>query len=460
MQYVTLETTYGKIKGIQYADHQLYKGIRYATAKRFQRPELYCSEADVYDATHFGYTCPQPGQQEGSFYDREFWHHKEYSTPHNEDCLYLNIWRPNEGENLPVALWIHGGAFVNGFGLKVEIDGGYYCGNYGIYDQLCAIEWVRKHIASFGGNPDHIIIMGQSAGAMSIQTLISSPLLPEGVVGAVMQSGGGLENFLNDSKTIQSQKELHGELLRELGIESLEQLLQADVVELVAKSCEFTERKKIPNLLFAPVIHTDLLPDTYENLVYRGIVRNIPCVIGCAANDITVGDVLEEAPVYKGCINWALAMEKVGYCPSYVYVFDRAPLGGEGQGAFHSGDLWYSFHTLDRSWRKKEDIDYRIADEMCQRWIVFIRTGTPNDNVDGTMEAIEEIARYEISVGVTAIAPATMTLPLSDLEQILSVAAAYKNNAIKSQANINKAAEPVNAMVRLLLEKGGFGAAE
>lgn len=410
METVTIQTTYGAVKGVQLDGYQAFKGIRYATADRFQKPVPYLSEVPVYDATAYGYTCPQPGQPAGSFYDREFWHHKEYATEKREDCLYLNIWRPDHGENLPVAIWIHGGAFLNGFGSKVEIDGEYlnkqgvilvsinyrvgilgflchqmleeaygYCGNYGIYDQLCAINWVREHIASFGGDPNHITVMGQSAGAMSVLTLISSPLLPEGVTGAVMQSGGGIENFLNASKTLASQKELHGELLEEMGIDTLDKLLQADADRLVADSCVFTERRKIPNLLFAPTIHTDLLPDTYEALVRGGHVRDIPCLIGCTRNDITVGDDLYSSPIYTGCVKWALATEQAGHTPSYVYVFDRAPLGGEGQGAFHSCDLWYSFHTLGRSWREKEPVDYRIADEMNRRWADFIRTGSPND---------------------------------------------------------------------------------
>ena len=125
--------------------------------------------------------------------------------------------------------------------------------------------------------------------------------------------------------------------------------------------------------------HGGVFPDTYEALVRGGHVRDIPCLIGCTRNDITVGDDLYSSPIYTGCVEWALATEQAGHTPSYVYVFDRAPLGGEGQGAFHSCDLWYSFHTLGRSWREKEPVDYQIADEMNRRWADFIRTGSPND---------------------------------------------------------------------------------
>ena len=411
LKTISIDTTYGKVKGIQMDGYQVYKGLRYGTAARFQKPCLYVSEEIEYDSTKYGYTCPQPRPFEGSFYDREFWHHKEYATEENEDCLYLNIWKPDEGEMLPVALWIHGGAFVNGFGSKVEIDGqsfnqqgvilvsinyrvgilGFlchdwletsygYCGNYGIYDQICAIEWVKKHICSFGGNPDNITVMGQSAGAMSVQTLISSPLLPSGVTKAVMQSGGGYENSMNDNKKIDEQKALGVELIKYLTISSLHELLVTAPKDLVMKSEEFIKARQIRNLLFAPVIHTEVLPDTYEKLVTSGKVADIPCIIGCTQNDITVANELETSPIYQGCIKWALETEKAGHVPSYVYVFKRAPLGGEGQGAFHSGDLWYSFHSLNRSWRQKDDMDYRIADEMNRRWADFIKTGSPNND--------------------------------------------------------------------------------
>lgn len=411
MNYTNIiETSYGKIRGIQEDGRQVFKGIRYAIAKRFQKPVLTVSDQEVYDATAFGYTCPQPGQPEGSFYDREFWHHKEYSTPMNEDCLFLNIWRPDHAENCPVAIWIHGGAYMNGFGSKVEIDGEFWnkqgiilvsinyrvgvsgfltsrlldeaygdSGNLGIYDQLAAVEWVHRHIASFGGNPEHITIMGQSAGAMSVQTLLGAPGLNKGVVGAVMQSGGGINNWMNVSVPKAELQVLHDEFLSKQGITTVEELMAADMMELVWAGTRFANEKKGNMLLFIPYMSEDILPDTYENLAMKGQVRDVPCLIGCTANDITVnGEDTINSPVYKGCLNWASALHDAEHAPNYVYVFQRKPLGGEGQGAFHSSDLWYSFHTLDRSWRVKDARDYAAADEMCARWTAFIKNGDPN----------------------------------------------------------------------------------
>lgn len=154
------------------------------------------------------------GAGTGGFYDKEFYDEPEYMTPLSEDSLYLNIWTPAKqaGEKLPVAFWIHGGAFMGGFGHEKEFDGAAYCkrgvilvtinyrlgpigflahpwlsqeneknggpavsGNYGILDQIAALKWVRENIDVFGGDPDNITVFGQSAGCMSVQTLVSSP---------------------------------------------------------------------------------------------------------------------------------------------------------------------------------------------------------------------------------------------------------------------------------------------
>lgn len=411
MKTITLDTTYGTLRGMQHEGYQTFTGIRYATAERFQKPVL-CEHCDgIYDATTYGNICPQPAQDENGFYYREFWHHKEHEGKQDEDCLHLNIWKPDQGRDLPVAVWIHGGAFKQGYCSKIEIDGarfagqgiilvsinyrlgilGFlchpalldrygYCGNYAIYDQLCAVRWVKEHIASFGGNPEHITLMGQSAGAMSVQTLLSSPLLSDGITGAVMQSGGGIDNYMNEDKSLESQLTLHADVLASMGITSLEQLLDADFRTLVNGSERYAKAHPVNGLLFSPVIDGAVLPDTYEALLQNGRTADVPCIIGCTKDDITVSPQtgVQASPVYKGCLNWAALTQEAGHIPSYVYLFRRAPAGGEGQGAFHSADLWYSFGSLEKSWRQKSPADYRLADEMNLRWGQFIRTGSPN----------------------------------------------------------------------------------
>ena len=85
----------------------------------------------------------------------------------------------------------------------------------------------------------------------------------------------------------------------------------------------------------------------------------------------------EHGGIYKGCINWSLALEKLGRKPAYVYYFTRALLGDDA-GAFHSSELWYMFGTLGRSWRPKTEGDYALSKEMMDDWTNFMKTGNPN----------------------------------------------------------------------------------
>ena len=156
----------------------------------------------------------------------------------SEDCLYLNVWTLEAGKKdnrLPVMVWIHGGAFQNGSGHEIEFDGDDYAkngvvlvslnyrlgrcvflalplltaeiggkgaGNYGLFDQLAALKWVKRNIEAFGGDPNNVTVFGQSAGAGSVQALISSPLAEGYIQRAIIQSGGGLGGIIS-TKSLQ-----------------------------------------------------------------------------------------------------------------------------------------------------------------------------------------------------------------------------------------------------------------
>lgn len=200
----------GILQGESRAGYTVFKGVPYAAPPvgelRFAPPQPPRPWPGVYTADHFSAACPQLPEQPGSFYEKEFYSPPERQPRMDEDCLYLNIWTPAAApeEQLPVALWIHGGAFDHGFGHEIEFDGAAFCrrgvvlvtvnyrvnvfgflshpwleegaDNLGIRDQIAALSWVRTHIKAFGGNPDNITVFGQSAGAISTQTLVSSPL--------------------------------------------------------------------------------------------------------------------------------------------------------------------------------------------------------------------------------------------------------------------------------------------
>ena len=227
MQTITRTTPCGALLGLELEDHLEYRGIRYATAARWEYPRPVEHWEGVYDATQFGACCYQHrGFDEDTkvnpFYSKEFrvGCHFTYS----EDCQYLNIWAPKDAKDCPVLIYIHGGSFTGGSTDERHISGTAYakkgvifvamnyrlgpygfcahpqlkeadgtCGNYGLYDQLEAIRWVRRNIAALGGDPHRVTLLGQSAGAMSVDILISSPLCRDWYRGAIMMSGPGLQ---------------------------------------------------------------------------------------------------------------------------------------------------------------------------------------------------------------------------------------------------------------------------
>ncbi len=124
-----VETKYGKISGIELEGYTVYKGIPYARAPigelRFKRPRKPERWEDVYIADHFQPKCMQAGRQIGTFYDREFYSNPDFAVDMSEDCLYLNIWVPRKRRQAcPVAIYIHGGAFLGGAGSELPFDGG------------------------------------------------------------------------------------------------------------------------------------------------------------------------------------------------------------------------------------------------------------------------------------------------------------------------------------------------
>ena len=233
-----ISTKCGEIKGTASDGIISFKGIRYAAAERWAYPVMTEKWDGVYDATAYGNCSYQPRafyNEEENFYYNEFRKGETYT--YDEDCLFLNIWTPesaSETSKLPVLVYIHGGGFTGGCGHEKHFDGpvwpdkgvigvtlnyrlglmGFVClpqleeeaghtGNYGLYDQMTAIKWVKDNIASFGGDPDNITIMGQSAGGASVQLQCQSPLTDGLFQRAVMSSGCGMGGMLMGKKRLQ-----------------------------------------------------------------------------------------------------------------------------------------------------------------------------------------------------------------------------------------------------------------
>lgn len=346
----------GLLQGVPSEDPSVivFKGIPYAAPPvgelRLQPPQDVIPWEGVRECNAFSAIAPQPGSARGTFYGEEFYWMPQ--PEQSEDCLYLNIWAPakavgKKGAALPVAMWIHGGAFVNGYGFEVSMDGDKWAqkdvilvtinyrlgenaaGNLNILDQIKALEWINKNIAQFGGDPSNVTIFGQSAGGMSVRTLLISPLAKGLFAKAIIQSGGGM------------------------GLDQLGSILTS-----------------------APQVDGSVVPEPFDQAVMDGTIADIPIMTGYNSEDLPF---FKEETVGAFCA----LRDSLGTAPVYEYEFTR-DLPGEDKdvpdnlpGAFHSAELWYVFGTLGRSWRPFTEEDYALSEEMVSAWTDFCRTGSP-----------------------------------------------------------------------------------
>ena len=373
-----------------------YKGIRYATAGRWEYPRQVTAWEGVYDATRYGNCSYQPrafyNEEENLkkiFYYNEFRKGDVYT--YSEDCLFLNVFTPEnaqEGDQLPVLIYIHGGGFTGGCGHEQHFDGpvwpakgvigvtinyrlgplGFMClpelkdeagytGNYGLFDQLTAIKWVRDNITAFGGDPGNMTIMGQSAGAMSVQQLCLSPLTDGHFQRAVMSSGGGVSKLM-PSGSAEKSEIFWKTAMERSGCKTLAEFRALPVEKLFAVWQETRQDTKGGNCF--PVIDGRLV-------VKNGVRKNIPYMAGATSQDMMPPIMLSMAK------KWCAVQEK----PSYTWLFERQ-LPGDNKGAWHSSDLWYWFGTLDNCWRPMEEADCVLSDVMTSYLCNFARSGNPN----------------------------------------------------------------------------------
>lgn len=438
----TVKTTKGLIEGIQEAGYQVYKGIPYAKPPvgdlRFHAPVEPEPWEGVKEAKTFPNMCPQRGHEPGEMYTIEFYENPDFMPGQSEDCLYLNVWTPDPSASpsvpvasppypvapppYPVAVWIHGGAFMGGFGSELEFDGeayakrgvilvtinyrlgvfgflnhpwlaeedeGGHCGNYGILDQIAALKWVQENIAAFGGDPERVTVFGQSAGAMSTQTLLSSPLTKGMIQRAILQSGGGYDNGLNRDMSVEEAMEVGKGFVTHTGASSLKEL-RAKSLEEINEAFGKTMMECFQSgkgLVFVPTIDGYVLPKGYNAILEEGLHPDIPYMLGSTANDIFVpkedGGQPKKSNLHKGCLAWSKKGQELGRKPSYVYYFTRQ-LPGDDNGAFHSAELWYMMGTVKRCWRPMEERDYALSEKMMAYWTNFMKTGDPNK--DGEKE--------------------------------------------------------------------------
>ncbi|MCR4856191.1 MAG: carboxylesterase family protein [Erysipelotrichaceae bacterium] len=401
MEKTALETSIGTFIGNMYEEAREFLGIPYARAGRFEYGERIDRYEDVFDATKMGNACPQYRQYyqnlrspERLFYYREFREGIEFR--YDEDCLNLNIYTPKSASGCPVILFFHGGGFNSGSNAEEPFRAfelakrgivtvfanyrvgvlGYFCheeiekkyhrnGNFGLDDQLQAIRWVRDHIREFGGDDQNITIMGQSAGAISVQYHCLNHDNAGLFSRAFMMSGGGcFPGFALPKKA----SETYGywlELMDIAGCRNFEELRDADI-RVIHDAYEAIRKRRKDNVYNTmPVIDGYLLKDGVDKLIRDPL--KVDYMIGYTNSDMY-------APM-MAYIGNRFARDN----GAYVYFFDIDQPGDEN-GAFHSSDLRYVFGRLGSSWRPFRDRDYEISGQMMDLLANFAEKGDPNGN--------------------------------------------------------------------------------
>ena len=239
-----------------------------------------------------------------------------------------------------------------------------FTGNYGLYDQMTAIRWVKDNIAAFGGDPENITIMGQSAGAMSVQQHCLSPLTEGLFQKAVMSSGGGVSSALAATLPEKSYDFWHA-VMEANGCRSLAEFRELPAEKLFATWQNLKKTLKGGGCF--PVLDGRFVVGTGTELLKAKRQKPIPYMAGSTSEDIM------PPIIYQMAKNWCAAQEE----KSYAWFFDRR-LPGDDNGAWHSSDLWYWFGTLSNCWRSMTKKDYALSEQMTDYLTNFCKYGDPN----------------------------------------------------------------------------------
>jgi para-nitrobenzyl esterase len=369
---------------------------------------------------------------------------KEFMAPEeplSEDCLYLNLWTTASAadENRPVIVWIHGGAFTGGSGSVPLYDGeemakkgvvfitinyrlgifGFLAhpelsgespdkvsGNYGILDQIAALQWVKNNVAAFGGDPNSVTIDGQSAGAFSVNALMISPLA-KGLFQRVIAQSGSMfgceqligQNLENAEKAgLDLTKVLKISTIRELRAKPAEELLKAggrigitiDGYVIMPAYSTFAESRQndVPLItgwnaddgVFFGTPSTAKAFRTDAEKKYGAMAPDFIKLFPAGSDEEAAKSQKLLTQLTFGWLNycWASLQSKTGRNKSYLYYFTHVPPGLPNYGAFHSAELGYALKTL-RLWNKPfEPLDYQLSDMMSSYWVNFATTGDPN----------------------------------------------------------------------------------
>lgn len=397
MQEILLETGCGTVKGTEREEDILFRGISYATAERFSYPVPVLHWNGIYDATGKEKNCPQydtfreEARDADNFYYEEF--RKGDTFLYEENALQLNIQIPKNKKKCPVLVFIHGGGHENGtleempygdglaytrrglvyvsVGYRLNVFSLYESENYGLYDQIEAIRWIHKNIEAFGGDAERIVLMGQSAGAMSIMDLLYSQLLKGIISGAIMLSGAGCVPKIVRPYTRQEAAGFWEAVRKQAGAETEEEFKSLPARDIW--EAWFTVSRREQNFHYLqPGIDGRIIPDVPQTVLKKGMDLDVPVMLGVTSQDFMPYLIFEMAYGY------AKRNSRKHRAPVYGYLFDRE-LPGNRYKAYHAADLWYWFGNRERCWRPFEEVDTRLSGQMMDYVANFVKNhGNPN----------------------------------------------------------------------------------
>jgi len=450
-----VKTHSGAVEGKDDGKVKSFLGIPYAQPPvgdlRWKAPQPVAKWNGVKKAAEFGFHC----MQGRVFGDMVF-----HDPGQNEDCLTLNVWVPDKHAEpkLPVMVWIYGGGFVAGttsesrqdgsqlaqqgvivvsmnyrlgvFGFMVHPElatesGHNSAGNYGLLDQLAALQWVHDNIAAFGGDPASVTIFGESAGSFSVSAQMASPLAKGLFQKAIGESGAAFSRSGLSFDAMSARSEKDSKLVKEkLGASTLAELRAIPADKLL----EAFAPPKSPGFDFGPDVDGYFLPESVPAIFAAGKQNDVAMIAGWnhdegsfeiaynpkkptvesfkedARKDFgdKADDFLKLYPTdtpeqfnrslqdYAGdkfialsTWAWIDAQGKTGKQPVYRYRFDLAPFMKDPNaprlGAYHSAEIEYVFGQLD----SKTDVTWRESDRqvslmMQKYWSNFAKSGNPN----------------------------------------------------------------------------------
>lgn len=433
-------TATGIAQGVQEASGVTsYKGIPYAAAPvdklRWKAPRPAAKWKGVRKADHFGARC----MQLPLFSDMVF-----RSDGMSEDCLFLNVWTPARSakEKLPVLVYFYGGGFAAGDGSEPRYDGesmaakgivtltvnyrlnvfGFLAhpeltkeaphhssGNYGLMDQAAALQWVKKNIAAFGGDPSRVTIAGESAGSFSVSAQMINPQAKGLIAGAIGESGSLLG--LTPPMPLAEAEQMGAAYAQSLGATSLPQLRSLPAQQLL-------DALKKPSAWFFAIQDGYVIPRSPVAIFAAGEQAKVPLLAGWnsheghykqilgdgeatdenfgaalqklygdqagAARQAYSGDVKQAATALAsdrfigyGTWKWIDSHARTSGKPTYRYYYTRPRPGQEGAG--HSVEIEYAMGNLDGNkvyaWTAD---DQALSAQMQDYFANFIKTGNPN----------------------------------------------------------------------------------